>query len=611
MFSKKSPVRVLLWVALAAVGIGLLAWSGCSKGGDNAADNDVVLAHVGDADIMASEYTHRLAKQEMADLPKGDDGQPLDMSSLEGKNAFLQTLINKELMRQKAIQLGYVKDAKVSSAHQSLLDYHAGMSLWDDVVGEPSKTISDEELADFYAKMGSNRKCHYIITNFIEDAEAARKMAQDGADWDDVAVKYHDGDSPQGGEFLIEVPFGRYGTAFEGPVYAVEVGEVTEPIQTVYGYWILRVDEETHLKADKKPDLEEAKAQILDTTYSRKVAKIRNDFRKEVREKYKLTIHEDALWKCYQGLPSGELILDPVTQKPTPKEDLNPLNIKPADMDMPFYSYQVGDEVTAYTLGDYKVIFDRMSVFQRPKQSDMLGSLRNKIQQELEKALMNIEAKSRHYEDDPRVTSLVDEKMEEILVTKLYQDLVTYDKRITPEQLDAYWAEHHEDYAVPETRSGHMVVCLNEADAIKAREAIASGTPWKKVLVEYGSDRGNKSKGGRLEDIPATATGFVRDALFAMEMDGLSDPVALEQGRFCVLNCETITPAQPAVLKGITETVGKRMKKEREEAAFQTLLDQWTAEFGVEVFEDNLSGLPSWEELVNPPLPDNMVPRNT
>ena len=32
-----------------------------------------------------------------------------------------------------------------------------------------------------------------------------------------------------------------------------------------------------------------------------------------------------------------------------------------------------------YTLLDYKVHFDKMSVFQRPKDSDMLGGLRNKI----------------------------------------------------------------------------------------------------------------------------------------------------------------------------------------------------------------------------------------
>ncbi len=611
MFSKKSPVRVLLWLALVVLAVGLLAWSGCSKGGGKATKDDVVLATVGDTNIMASEYKRRLAKQEEADLPKDDNGQPMDMSTLAGKRAFLQTLIHKELMRQKAVQLGYMNDAKVAAAHQSLTDYQAGMALWDDVVGEPAKTISDQELADFYANMGSNRTCHYLITNFKEDAEAARQMALEGADWDDVAAKYHDGDAPPGGEFVIDVPFGRYGTDFETPVFAAKIGDITEPILTVYGYWILRVDKETHAKPGKKPDLEESKAQILDTTYNRKIAKIRSDFRKQVREKYKLTINEDTLWKCYLGLPADEVLLDPKTNKPTAKENLKPLNIKAADMDLPFYSYQDGDQVTAYTLGDYKVIFDRMSVFQRPKRSEMLGSLRNKIQQELEKAIMNLEAKSRHYEDDPRVTTQVNEKMEQILVTKLYGDLVDFDKRITPEQLNAFWDEHQAEYAVPETRSGHIVVCLSEADAVKARAAIVGGTSWKKVLVQYGTDRANKSKGGRLEAIPGTSSGAVKDILFALDKGEISEPTALVQGRYCVVSCEEITPPRPGVLKEISEVVGQRMKKIREEAAFQALLDQWTAEFGVTINEDNLASLPSWKELLNPAPQGKPVPRNT
>ncbi len=479
-----------------------------------------------------------------------------------------------------------------------------------DVVDRPAGSVSNEELADFYAKMGLTRKCHYLITNFLEDAEAARKMASEGASWDDVAARYHDGDIPPSGKLLIDVPFGTYGPDFETPIFDTEVGEVTPPIQTVYGFWVLRVDNEIQAKPGKKPTLDSVKAKILDTIYNRKTAKIRDDFRKSVREKYKLTIHDDALWKCYQGLPADEVLLDPKTQEPTPKKDLKPLNIKPSDMDMPFYSYQVGDEVKAYTLGDYKAIFDRMSVFQRPKRSEMLGSLRNKIQQELEKALLNLETKDRGYDKDPRVLAATDEKMEELLVTKLYKDLVQVDQKVSPEQVKAFWADHQQEYAVPETRSGHMVICLNKDDADKARAAIAADTPWKDILLKYGSDRDNKSKGGRLEDVYATSTGPARDALFALAEGSLSDPFPLDNGRFGVVKCESITAPHPGDRVALTQDIGSRIKKIREEDLFQKLLAQWTEEFGVTVHEENLAGLPSWDELKNPPLPDNIVPRS-
>ncbi|MBU2501625.1 peptidyl-prolyl cis-trans isomerase [bacterium] len=618
MFCKLPLVRSSGFARLLSLGlpaaflIGLLAFAGCGKGGDKAADQaeDVVLAEVGNAKVMSGEYERRLAKQELKDLPRGEDGATLDMGGLEGKRAFLETLINKELMRQKAIQLGYPKEPKIAGARASLTDYHSGLALWEKAIAEPSGTISVEELQDFYDKMDATRHCRYLITNFLEDAQKARTMAMGGADWDDVAAEYHDGEIPPTGKFEIEVPFGRYGTDFEDPIFAAEIGDITEPILTSYGYWVVSVDEETRLKPGKKPDLEASKAQILDTTYNRKLAKARNDFQEELRAKYKLTINEDALWLCYQGLPADEVILDPETNQPVPQEELKPLDIKPADFDMPFYSYEAEGEVKAYTLGDYKVIFDRMNVFQRPKKNEFLGGLRQKIKTELDKALVNLEAKARNLAEEPDVAFQINEKMDEIMITKLFNEVVKYDERVTPEDLDAFWAEHSGDYAVPRSRNGRMVVCRDRADADKAYAAAMEGVAWRELLVQYGTDRDNKAVAGRLEAVSESATGPVRDALFALAEGEISEPVDLGDGRFAVVRFENEIPGRSVELREVTEEVGKRIKKIRQEEAFQALLVKWREEFPVTVHEENLADLPSWDELTRVETPENLVPRN-
>lgn len=600
--------RVLGVLGLGAVLVLLAVLAGCGKGGGG--KPDAVLAKVGDAQITAAEYRRRLAKQEQKDLPRAEDGTPLDMASLEGKREFLETLINKELLRAKAVQMGYMNDPQVVAGRKSLIEYEGGLALWEDVVGTPSRTITDEELTAFYARLGDNRNCRYVITNFLEDAQAARTMALTGADWDDVAAKYHDGSPPPGGAFVIEVPFGRYGVEFESPVYAAEVGGVTEPILTTYGYWILKIDEETHPKPGKKPDLEEAKAQILDTAYNRKVAKIRTDFRAEVRKKFDLVINEDALWICYQGLPEGEVILDPATNEPVKKEELKPLNIAPADYDLPFYSYRSPEGVKAFTLGDYKVIFDRMSVFQRPKKSEMLGNLRNSITQELEKTLMNLEAEARGYFQDADVVAKVDDKIEEVVITKLFNEIVQYDKRVTPEDLEAFWSEHTSDYFVPAGRSGRLVICRTQEEAAKAAADARAGVDWKDILLQYGSDRENKANSGRLENVREEATGAVRDALFALQAGEVSAPFALPEGVFAVVRFDAAVPGRQVELSEVREEVGQRIKKHREEEAFQALLETWKNEFGVTVFEGELKHLPSWQELTAAASPGQPVPRN-
>ena len=83
------------------------------------------------------------------------------------------TIKNKELLRQKALQLGYDQDPQAVGARASLTAYHAGMALWNDVIGEPANTISEEERqiqevnAGFYAiRLGELRE---DLSSFTSD----------------------------------------------------------------------------------------------------------------------------------------------------------------------------------------------------------------------------------------------------------------------------------------------------------------------------------------------------------------------------------------------------------------------------------------------------------
>jgi len=398
--SRSGPAFILIPVLALLVLSAILA--GCGGG----QEEDAVLATVGHTEIKAGYYEDRLVKLQEKELPRAEDGSPLDMSLLEGKRKFLETMINKEVMVQTAEKMGLQNDPNIVSARETLIEHEASMEMWNRVIAEPARTISPEELEAFYAKMGSTRECLYIITNFEEDAEAARKMGLEGADWEDIVREYHDGAPPPTGRYEITVPFGRYNPEFEKGVFNTEIGGMTPPIGSVYGYWMLKVLSE---KPGKKPPLEEAKAQILDVTWNRKLSHLRDDFKKSVMKKFEMTIHPDALWKCYLALPKGETLFKEGTQEPRTQDELRPLNIATEDIDLLFYSYRNLEGVTKeFTLLDYKIHFDKMSVFQRPKDTDMLGGLRNKIEGELGKIVLNFEAEDSGLFEDPEVVGKVD-----------------------------------------------------------------------------------------------------------------------------------------------------------------------------------------------------------
>lgn len=591
-------------VSVFLISLVLVAGCGGKDAGEKSGES-VVLATVGDTDITAAMYEKGLAKMEAKDLPTMDDGRVADTSTIEGKQEFLKVLINKELLRQKALQLGYDQDPTVVGARESLLAYHAGMQLWDDVVGSPANSISEEELQNFYGNMGRVRSCNFIITNFKDRAEEARKFAQTGADWDDVVAKYHDGAPSPTGKYELKVPYGQYSPSFEDPVFAAPLGGVAEPIQTSAGFWVVRVLDEVQ---NEKPDLETAKAKILDVTRGRKIGQAREDFKKELQAKHKLFIDENALMICYNAIPEGG-IMDPETNQPRAKETLEPLNIPVQEMGRVFYTYEMGGKTVTQTLGDYKGHFDNMSVFQRPKKSDMLGGLREHITGELERGMVDEEARERGLYEHPAVLAKMKDKVEEVMVTRLYGDTVVFDERVTPEQLEAFYQDHLSDYQVPEMRNGRLVICLNEESAKQAKAAAEGGRPWRGIIKEFDIDRENTSRGGQMKGVSARGTGPIKDAMFAIGVGQFSEPFLIDNGRYGVVTLESIDPAHTVEMAEIREQLGTRIRNARKEEVFQNLLTKWREEFGVTEYPENLAALPSWEELTTSQVPDNLVPR--
>jgi hypothetical protein len=357
----------------------------------------------------------------------------------------------------------------------------------------------------------------------------------------------------------------------------------------------LRLEE---AKVTEAPPLETIKDRVLNSIRTRKINLSRKQFAKTLYEKYEFKLDEEALWIIYQGLPEDEVIIDPATNQPVPREQLKPLDIPLQDMDKFLMQYRQGGELVTMTVGDYKIRFDQMNTFQRPKHTELLGGLRQKLSQEIEKILILEEARERGYFEDPRVVGNVGERLEEMMVSKLHSDVVEYDTYVSPEDLETFYAEHGHEYIKPEGRDGLVVVCASQEDATAASQAARAGADWTEVLAQYSSDENNKQSGGKLEMVLATATGPVRDALFGLEKTGeVSDPVAVAGERWLVVKLGNIEPSRQQEIDEVRDQMGQRIKALRQDAELRKLLGQWREQFGVTINEKNLERLRSWEEL--------------
>lgn len=586
MFHRRVLIPLFVLFALAV----LAGAIGCGqKGGEQ------VLAHVGDRVINAEYFQTRLVKMDENSLPRDDDGNLLDMSSIEGKRAFLDVIIDKELMVSKALQLGYDKDTQIQVGLSALKEYHAMIYFWKDEIGDPTKYVSNEDLDFYYSRLGERRDCHFIIADMEDTALQAVADAREGLPWSEIVAKYHSNPTNATSEPIINVSWGQYRDDFEEPIFAAEEGGVTDPIPTEHGWWVLQVDKIT---MGDKPDLEAIRGKVLMSISKRNANLRRDELLKRLAEDRHFDLDEYALRVVYDGLPVNEQIIDPVTNQPTPQESLLSLDVATEDYDKVILSYVLDVGPYALSVADFKVSFDKQNVFERPKKGELLGGLRTKLKNNAQKSIALDEARRRGYFEDERVERDAYRQIEEMLVERLHSEVVDYEEYVSPEELDAFWEEYGYQYAKPERRTGKMVRCADIETARKALEGIVSGDlTWKMATTRFGNDPALDETFGRFQLIRADDTGIVHDQLFGMEMDEFAEVFELD-GTWAVLQLTKIVPPENPTKADMAEAVGQRIRNRRMDVALRALLDGWTTEFGVEVDEDLLATMPSWQEAL-------------
>ncbi|OQY29653.1 MAG: hypothetical protein B6244_03015 [Candidatus Cloacimonetes bacterium 4572_55] len=93
-----------------------------------------------------------------------------------------------------------------------------------------------------------------------ELANEVRQIALDGADFADLARQYSDGPSASLGGYLGSFGRGDMVAEFEETAFSMEVGEISEPVRTQFGFHLIKLDEKgkdkvsaTHILFEVKP----------------------------------------------------------------------------------------------------------------------------------------------------------------------------------------------------------------------------------------------------------------------------------------------------------------------------------------------------------------------
>lgn len=120
--------------------------------------------------------------------------------------------------------------------------------------------VSDEDIQQRYERMKTELQASHIIVDSEEKAkEVAKKVKEGNKSFAELAKEYSTGPSASKGGDLGTFGPGKMDPAFEDAAYALEEGEVSDPVQSSFGWHIIKVSDKK--ETDVKP-LDEMRDQI-------------------------------------------------------------------------------------------------------------------------------------------------------------------------------------------------------------------------------------------------------------------------------------------------------------------------------------------------------------
>lgn len=207
------------------------------------------------ATVNGTEITlgHMIAA--MATLPQEYQQYPLDTLY----NGILEQLVQQTVLAQTytealppRVKLSLENEERSLRAGEAIEDL-----LADAVTEEDIAAAYEEQFADFEAVEEYNAS--HILVESQEEATALKEQLDGGADFAELAKEKSVGPTGPNGGNLGWFGTGRMVPAFEAATIALEVGAVSDPVETQFGWHVIKLNE---TRKSEPPALEDVRGQI-------------------------------------------------------------------------------------------------------------------------------------------------------------------------------------------------------------------------------------------------------------------------------------------------------------------------------------------------------------
>ncbi len=211
----------------------------------------------------------------------------------DGRKKLIDELVMHELMYSDALERDLENEDEfvevMRNMKKSMLQQYSLRKMFNEI------SVSEEDIKAFYEKHKDNFvteemvNASHILVDSEEQAGEILEDITDGMSFEDAAAQYSSCPSKQAGGALGQFGRGQMVKEFEDAVFSMQVGEISEPVKTQFGYHIIKLTGRTDRR---NASLEDVYQEAKDGCFMEKQEKTYTDKKEALSNKYSVEIFE-------------------------------------------------------------------------------------------------------------------------------------------------------------------------------------------------------------------------------------------------------------------------------------------------------------------------------
>lgn len=520
------------------------------------------IAKVGGQKITLEEFKQQLKQR----FP----GKALAEIDSSGKMQVLNRMIENQQRLSAARAMNLDKDKDLLSEVENQKKRMVYSKYYEHMIVD--SLIDLQRVADYLDKIKEEIKASHVLVSFQgsrgsknnrskEQAETLAKQiseeAKAGADIAGLAAKHSDDPSAEKNKGdLGYFTWGRMTDAFQKAAFALNIGEVSDPVLTEFGYHIIKLEDRRPNPFYDPENLAEPTLQIKRQLYSEKreeATQMWNEHIKKLKERLNFRLENEGISKVLaiteEKRNAGQSKMEDYS------EDDKKIDVAKWD----------GGKLT---LGDLFKIYEQNFNSLHAKLTNQTA-----LQQEVEN-LANLElavsrAKKLGFDKEEEIEDSVSKLVEQRMLSMVEKKAVSDQIELEDEEMMKYYEEHKNEYVNPAEIELWEIYVTDEKLANKITKLAKSGEDFGSLAEKYTEDKVNKEKKGYLGYKDEKRRGAVSQKAFEVGENQIAGPIKYRNGWAIIktgsLKPETLKSYEDSRSRIQSKLKGLKIKDRREE----------------------------------------------